>query len=89
MFCVIKKLYSIFPLFDSQILRFVGKMLSDNPTDKDRTFIISFYLSDDTIAVFEPIQRNSGMFPCSSFYCHSLPIFFFQMPQHFKTRRKC
>ncbi|XP_060732345.1 EF-hand domain-containing family member C2 [Tachysurus vachellii] len=45
----------------SHILRFVGKMLTDNPTDKDRTFIICFYLSDDTIVVFEPTQRNSGI----------------------------
>ncbi|KAB5577048.1 hypothetical protein PHYPO_G00205490 [Pangasianodon hypophthalmus] len=45
----------------SHVLRFVGKMLTDNPNDKDRTFIISFYLSDDTIAVFETTQRNSGV----------------------------
>ncbi|XP_060785820.1 EF-hand domain-containing family member C2 [Neoarius graeffei] len=45
----------------SHILRFLGKMLTDNPIDKDRTFIISFYLSDDTITVYEPIQKNSGI----------------------------
>ncbi|XP_053482797.1 EF-hand domain-containing family member C2 isoform X3 [Ictalurus furcatus] len=45
----------------SHVLRFVGKMLTDNPTDMDRTFIISFYLSDDTISVFEPTQRNLGV----------------------------
>ncbi|KAL7881553.1 hypothetical protein AOLI_G00084010 [Acnodon oligacanthus] len=46
---------------ESNVLRFVGKMLTDNTIDKDRTFIISFYLSDDTITVFEPTQRNSGV----------------------------
>lgn len=35
-------------------------METDNPIDKERVFIICFYLSDDTIAVFEPTQRNSG-----------------------------
>ena len=28
--------------------------------DKERRFIISFYLADDTISVFENQQRNSG-----------------------------
>ncbi|XP_012693028.1 EF-hand domain-containing family member C2 isoform X2 [Clupea harengus] len=46
---------------DSNVLRFVGKMETDNPIDKERVFIICFYLSDDTIAVFEPTQRNSGV----------------------------
>ncbi|XP_066542784.1 EF-hand domain-containing family member C2 isoform X2 [Hoplias malabaricus] len=46
---------------ESNILRFVGKMATDNLIDKERTFIISFYLSDDTIVVFEPTQRNSGV----------------------------
>ncbi|XP_055071584.2 EF-hand domain-containing family member C2 [Misgurnus anguillicaudatus] len=45
----------------SNVLRFVGKMLTDSPVDKERIFIISYYLSDDTIAVFEPPQRNSGV----------------------------
>ncbi|XP_053351747.1 EF-hand domain-containing family member C2 isoform X1 [Clarias gariepinus] len=45
----------------SHVLRFVGKMLTDDPADKERTFIISFYLSDDTIAVFEPTQKNTGV----------------------------
>ncbi|NP_001296746.1 EF-hand domain-containing family member C2 [Danio rerio] len=45
----------------SNVLRFVGKMLTDSPVDKERVFIICFYLTDDTIAVFEPPQRNSGV----------------------------
>ena len=28
--------------------------------DKDRTFIVSYFMNDDTIAVFEPPVRNSG-----------------------------
>jgi len=46
---------------DSNILRFSAKLVSKKPTDQDRLFIISYYLSDDTISVFEPPQRNSGI----------------------------
>jgi len=46
---------------DSNILRFSAKLISKKETDKDRLFIISYYLSDDTISVFEPPQRNSGI----------------------------
>nr|XP_023656606.1 EF-hand domain-containing family member C2 [Paramormyrops kingsleyae] len=45
----------------SNVLRFEGKMVSEDPIDRERLFIISFYLSDDTISVFEPPQRNSGV----------------------------
>ena len=31
------------------------------PEDVDRRFIISFYLADDTISIFEPAQKNSGI----------------------------
>ena len=46
---------------DSHVLRFVAVMDTDYSVDKARRFILSFYLSDDTIAVFEPPQRNSGV----------------------------
>jgi Ca2+-binding EF-hand superfamily protein len=45
----------------SHVLRFVAVMDTDYSVDKSRRFIVSFYLSDDTIAVFEPPQRNSGV----------------------------
>lgn len=32
-----------------------------NPEDKGRRFILSFYLSDDMISIFEPQVRNSGI----------------------------
>jgi len=31
------------------------------PEDVDRRFIISYYLADDTISIFEPAQKNSGI----------------------------
>lgn len=46
---------------DSNVLRFLGKMESSKALDSDRRFIISYFLSDDTILVFEPQMRNSGM----------------------------
>ncbi|XP_071380863.1 EF-hand domain-containing family member C2 [Centroberyx affinis] len=46
---------------ESNVLRFRAKMATIDPIDRDRAFIISFYLSDDTIGVFEPPQRNSGV----------------------------
>lgn len=46
---------------ESNVLRLVAYMATDNPIDKERKFIISYFLSDDTVAVFEPPQRNSGV----------------------------
>jgi hypothetical protein len=31
------------------------------PEDIDRKFIISFFLADDSISIFEPAQKNSGI----------------------------
>ena len=31
------------------------------PEDVDRRFIISFYLADDAISIYEPAQKNSGI----------------------------
>merc|ERR1712110_406897 len=46
---------------DSNVLRFLARMDTKKPIDMDRRFIISYYLSDDTILVFEPPVRNSGI----------------------------
>ena len=46
---------------DSKILRFVAQMETNYEVDASRRFIISYYLSDDTVAVFEPPVRNSGV----------------------------
>lgn len=46
---------------NSNILRFVATLKTENPVDAGRRFIVSFFLSDDTISVFEPPQRNSGV----------------------------
>ncbi|XP_033122586.1 EF-hand domain-containing family member C2-like [Anneissia japonica] len=46
---------------ESNVLRFVARLDTTKPIDVDRRFIISYFLSDDTIAVFEPPVRNSGI----------------------------
>ena len=45
---------------DSNVLRFLARMDTSKPIDMDRRFIISYFLSDDTLLVFEPPVRNSG-----------------------------
>ena len=46
---------------DKKILRYTAKYNTKVPEDIDRRFIISFYLADDTISIFEPAQKNSGI----------------------------
>ncbi|XP_072389050.1 EF-hand domain-containing family member C2-like isoform X1 [Diabrotica undecimpunctata] len=45
---------------DSHILRFAARMKSKIPENCDRNFIISYYLTDDTMAIFETARKNSG-----------------------------
>ena len=46
---------------DKKILRFTARFNTRVPEDLDRRFIISFYLADDTISIYEPAQKNSGI----------------------------
>merc|ERR1719159_1131410 len=45
---------------DGKILRFEGIPQNNVPEDMHRKFIIEVYLADDTVAVWEVRQRNSG-----------------------------
>ena len=45
---------------DGKVLRFRAVFLEPSPDDAEREFIVSFYLSNDTMQVFEPPKRNSG-----------------------------
>ena len=45
---------------DMHILRFEAKLVSTEPDDENRKFIVSFYCGDDTIQVYEVCDRNSG-----------------------------
>ncbi|XP_024947143.1 EF-hand domain-containing family member C2 isoform X2 [Cephus cinctus] len=50
--------------FDSHVLRFRAKMISNIPENSERHFIIRVYLMDDTVSVFELAPRNSGFKRC-------------------------
>ncbi|KAI5935620.1 EF-hand domain-containing family member C2 isoform X1 [Manis javanica] len=45
----------------SSTLRFFAKLFTCKCADVDRMFVISYFLSDDTVSVFEPIEKNSGI----------------------------
>lgn len=48
-------------LGENKIMRFMAKMESQNPEDRDRNFTVSFYLVDNTVQIHEPPKRNSGI----------------------------
>ena len=45
---------------DMHILRFESKLVSTEPDDENRKFIVSFYCGDDSIQVYEVCDKNSG-----------------------------
>lgn len=45
---------------DLHILRFEASLVSTEPDDESRRFIISFYCGDDTVQVYEICDKNSG-----------------------------
>jgi len=44
-----------------KVLEFHAKFTDPKPEDRDRRFVITYYMDDDTCAVYEPIKRNSGI----------------------------
>ena len=46
---------------DKKILRYTAKFNTRVPEDIERRFIISFYLADDSISIYEPAVKNSGI----------------------------
>ena len=49
-----------FIMYDRYILRFGARMISKIKENNERVFVITIYLSDDTISVYEMAVRNSG-----------------------------
>jgi len=60
-----KKNYSQF-MENNYDLKFSAKMMSTLPEDYQRSFVITYFLQDDTIAIHEIPLRNSG-FPTGKF----------------------
>lgn len=52
---------------DKHILRFNAKLISSVPSDEERTFIVSFFLRDLAVMVYESATRNSGRQACKFF----------------------
>ena len=46
---------------DSNVLRFMASLDTEKAIDADRRFIVSYFLSDNTLSVYEPLVRNSGI----------------------------
>lgn len=71
----------------NRLLRCKAVLLSQNPIDASREFMITFFLEDDTIAVYEEVKRNSGIwggnFLKRGRYLNDLPNDS-SVPRHFK-----
>ena len=46
---------------EGKILRFSAKLSHAIPEDRHRVFVIQLYLEDDTLMIYEPTVRNSGI----------------------------
>ena len=49
---------------DKHVLRFSCKLISSVAADDERKFLLSVYVRDDTIIVYELADKNSGRIPC-------------------------
>ncbi|KAJ3078719.1 EF-hand domain-containing member C2, partial [Rhizoclosmatium hyalinum] len=47
--------------YDGLFLRYLAVLKTSKQVDCDRKFVISLYLADDSVSVFEPHQRNTGI----------------------------
>ncbi len=46
---------------ESEQLRFLARLDTTKPIDLDRRFLVTYYIVDDTLGIYEPQQRNSGI----------------------------
>ena len=46
---------------DQNVMRFEGRMISEENIDNERKFIISFFCGDDTVSVYQNADKNSGI----------------------------
>ena len=46
---------------EGHVLRYKCRMVTRNPVDGERVFVIKFYLEDDTIMIFEQMVPNLGV----------------------------
>lgn len=55
-----RKNYNKWMVHDGQVYRWRARLVSSVPQDEPRRFSISFYPSDDSLAIFEPPARDGG-----------------------------
>lgn len=48
-------------MYDGVILRYAARLESNKQVDRDRKFTISYNMANETMSVFEPPQRNTGL----------------------------
>ena len=46
---------------NQKCLRFRARFNTEKAEDQERRFVITYFLNDDSLAVYEPQQRNSGI----------------------------
>ncbi|XP_078088008.1 EF-hand domain-containing family member C2 [Mustelus asterias] len=46
---------------ESNVLQFSARLITDDQINSERKFVLSYFLSDDTISIFEPPAVNSGI----------------------------
>lgn len=56
-----RKDYAKYVENDKKVIKFWAELAEPTADDVGREFIISFYLSDDTVSIYEPPQRNTGI----------------------------
>ncbi|KAJ3415872.1 EF-hand domain-containing member C2 [Chytridiales sp. JEL 0842] len=56
-----KKDFKKMMMYDGVCLRFSAVLKTNKQVDRDRKFVVSLFPADDTISVFEPHLRNSGI----------------------------
>ncbi|KAK6995710.1 EF-hand domain-containing member C2 [Halocaridina rubra] len=47
--------------YENTILRFGARLITEKEKDKEREFVINFYVFDSTVSVFEVPKLNSGL----------------------------
>ncbi|KAL7752218.1 hypothetical protein RI367_002263 [Sorochytrium milnesiophthora] len=56
-----KKDFKRIQQLDNVVLRYAAVMNTNKQVDRERRFVVSYFIADDTFSIFEPYQRNSGI----------------------------
>ena len=51
----------LFLKYSGMVCKFHCKMVDCDPPDDQRNFLVTFYLEDDTLSIYEPPVRNTGI----------------------------